>query len=390
MSIKEENGHLKIAIATGTRADWGLLLPLARALRDADVCIEVLATNSHLMQQLGHTVDEIRADGFEPAAMIPAEGTADEVCAMALTGFSRQLRADRPDALVILGDRIEMLGAATAALLEGVPIVHIAGGTVSEGAFDDSIRHSISKMATLHLVETDTCRNRLIQMGEDPQSVINTGAIGVYNVLQTPRMSRAELEESLGSPLPPDFILATLHAATLDSSSPLEQMREFIAALEDVMAENSRLGVLFTYPNNDVDPAPQIHAIEDFARRNPGRVVAVASLGRVRYMTALGMACAVAGNSSSGIVEAASMGLGILDVGCRQQGREAPPAVYHVGASRREIAAGLGHILTPEFRKMARQRINPYFRDNTPQIMTRAILEYPFSPYPKKKFHTLQ
>ena len=247
---------MKIAIATSTRADWGLLLPLARELASRDHDISVLATGMHLMPSLGHTVDEIAACGFDPLR-IHAEGDMAHSAAAALTGFAGALSSLQPDCLVLLGDRFEMLGVAAAALSLGIPIAHIAGGTASEGALDDSVRHAITKMASLHLVETDLCRRRVVQMGEDPAKILTCGAPGVWNALNVPLMSRAELEGSLGASLPPHFFVATLHPATLEAASPLKRMQDFLDGIGDFMLSNPDYGVILTYPNNDVDPAPQ-------------------------------------------------------------------------------------------------------------------------------------
>ena len=377
---------MKILIATGTRADWGLLLPLVRELRSRGTEITVGATNMHLDPALGHTVDEIRADGFDPVE-IPASGTAPTVTAQATVGFADLFNRERPDCAVILGDRFEMLGAATAALLSGVGIVHIAGGTVSEGAFDDSIRHAITKMATLHLVETDRCRDRVIRMGEEPERVVTAGAPGVYNVMRVPLLSREELERSLSFTFPKRTLLVTLHAATLDPVSPVDRMRDLIKVLEEFMDNDPEIGVLFTYPNNDTDPRPQILMIEEFASRHQERVAICPSLGRVRYLSALQACVAVVGNSSSGLVEVPSAGIPTLDIGIRQKGREAGPSVLHCGASAEAIRAGLARVLGEEMRRVAAKRINPYYRPDTPAIMADAILNYHWEPFPQKRFY---
>lgn len=377
---------MKILIATGTRADWGLLLPLVRELRSRGTEITVGATNMHLDPALGHTVDEIRADGFDPVE-IPASGTAPTVTAQATVGFADLFNRERPDCTVILGDRFEMLGAATAALFSGVGIVHIAGGTVSEGAFDDSIRHAITKMATLHLVETDRCRDRVIRMGEEPERVVTAGAPGVYNVMRVPLLSREELERSLSFTFPKRTLLVTLHAATLDPVSPVDRMRDLIKVLEEFMDNDPEIGVLFTYPNNDTDPRPQILMIEEFASRHQERVAICPSLGRVRYLSALQACVAVVGNSSSGLVEVPSAGIPTLDIGIRQKGREAGPSVLHCGASAEAIRAGLARVLGEEMRRVAAKRINPYYRPDTPAIMADAILNYHWEPFPQKRFY---
>lgn len=377
-----------IAIATGTRADWGLLHPLATELRRRAADVKVIATNMHLLEECGHTVDEITADGFGPFATVPTTGNPGEITADALKGFHRLLSDIRPDAMIALGDRFEMLGAASGALLSGVPIVHIAGGTVSEGAFDDSIRHAITKMASLHLVETKLCADRVRQMGENPEDIVVTGAIGVYNTLHVPLMDKTALEESLKFNLDGEVITATLHAATLDPIPPIEQMQNLIAALEKEISRRN-LKIVFTYPNNDVNSTSLIKAIEEFAARHPDNVCAIPSLGRVRYLSLLRQSVAVVGNSSSGLVEVPSAGIPTLDIGVRQQGRECGPSVVHCGSNLHEIMNGLELILSDDFRRIAAESHNPYFRENTPEVMAEAILAREWKPYPKKKFHII-
>lgn len=377
-----------ILFASGTRADWGLLSPLIHALRKKGAKVGVAATNMHLRPECGLTVNEIRADGFEPVAEIPLAGPPAAMTAMATSGFAELFNRIVPKAVVILGDRFEMLGVATAALLTGVPVVHIAGGTVSEGAFDDSIRHAISKMATLHFPETEQCRLRLLAMGEDPQCVVTAGAIGVTNVLATPLMQRDEFEQSIGMAISGTLIVATLHAATLQEMDPEMQMQAFLSGLSTAMRNDPQLQVLLTYPNNDVDIFPMIRRIEEFAATwGKLRVAVVPSLGRVRYMTALSLASAVAGNSSSGLVEVPSMGIPTLDVGPRQAGRECGPSVLHCGMQPHEIAKGIEMVLSPDMKDLASKRENPYHRPDTVSLMAEKIMNFHFTRFPQKKFH---
>jgi len=372
----------RIAIATSTRADWGLLSPLASALREAGAELLIYATNMHLLPGMGETWREIESDGFDIAARIPVSGDKTEIAAGTVSGFGRIFRHDRPDAVVLLGDRFEMLAVATAACLCGVPVVHIAGGTVSEGAMDDSLRHAITKLSTLHLPETPLCAERIISMGENPENVIVSGALGVYNAFNITPLTLPELEASLGFNPGKDFLIATLHAATLSPLAPETQMDEFLKAI----GEFPDLGFIITYPNNDTDPAPLISRIETFAATHRN-VHAVPSLGRVRYMSALRYARGVIGNSSSGIVEVPSAGIPVLDTGIRQKGREAGPGVLHCGSEASEIAAGIRRILSPEAAAVTAGRENPYFREDTPGIMCREIMSYPFTPFPSKRFY---
>lgn len=379
---------MKIGFATGTRADWGLLQPLAALLRQRGADVRIVATHQHLMPEMGSTIEEIRRDGFEPDFRIPASGSPAQIMAQAASGFAEALPRLAPDALVILGDRCEMLGVASAAMLTGIPVVHIAGGTISEGALDDCVRHAITKMATLHFPETDLCARRILQMGEKPEHVITTGAIGVANSLSVKRMTLEELAASLGGWNPgKKFLVVTLHAATLEEGDPLEIQQMLLDALAGMPAD---WRFILTYPNSDIYPVPLIASLHDFEQRMEGRVKVVASLGRVRYLSAVALSRGVAGNSSSALVEVPSLGVPSLDIGMRQQGREHGPSVIHAGASPGEIAEGIGKLVSEQMQQIAAQRINPYSRPHTVETMADAILSYPFKPYPVKTFNICQ
>lgn len=380
----------KIAIATGTRADWGLLSPVARALSERPDCqVRVLVTNMHLLPRFGDTIREITDDGFTDARRVEmplsTDTPLDTVNAMAgaMKGMAEALTEYRPDCVVILGDRFEMLATATAAMMTGVPIVHIAGGEISEGAVDDSIRHAITKMAWLHLTATEPYRRRVITMGEEPERVINTGAIGVWNMLHSPRPSRSELERSIGFSLPPGSLLVTYHPATLDPVDPGRRCRELLAALDNFAGRH----ILITYPNNDARGKIIIDLIEDYARQRPGGVKVIPSLGRQRYTAALQCVAAVVGNSSSGIVEVPSMGIPTVDIGMRQRGRIAGPSVIHCGDSAYEITAAIARALTPEMAEVARTAPNPYARPDTLNVMVEAIATAPLGV--TKHFHDI-
>lgn len=366
-----------IAIATGTRADWGLLLPLARELRARGYEPAIIATNAHLIAGLGNTLAEIEADGFAPAATVPLRGDAPEAVADATEGFARVLRDMRPECMVILGDRFEMLGAASAAMLLRISLVHIAGGNVSEGAYDDAIRHCISQMATLHLPETPLCAERLqrmclnARMGED---IICAGSPGVYNALNTPLMTREQLTESLGFDPGSRFLVGTLHAATRDNVGALERMQAFLTALQEVLNEDDALKLILTYPNNDVDFEASVGAMHEFADANADRVLVIPSLGRVRYLSACAISKGVIGNSSSAVEEIPSLGVPSLDIGIRQQGRECAPSVVHCAADAASIADGIRTILSPDIQAKASLRVNPYFQPATPTVQADAIL----------------
>lgn len=377
---------MKIAIATGTRADWGLLSPLAQELsKKRNVEIYILATNMHYLPEYGFTWKEIVADGFKIAADIPTSGTPAEITSQTISGFDNIFKKNAFDCCIILGDRFEMLGVATAAILNKLHIVHIAGGEISEGAFDDSMRHAITKLSTLHLTETEEYRNRVIQMGEEPNRVINTGAIGVHNAINVEIMPLNELEQSINFTLSDKCLLVTLHPATLEKASPTEQMQNLLTALGSM----PEYKLLFTLPNNDENSAPMIDLINKYRDNNPQRMCVVPSLGRIRYLSALRYVTAVVGNSSSGLIEVPSAGIPTLNIGIRQQGRTAGKSVIHCGTSVDDIIVGLKNVTSEETRNMARIARNPYAQPDTLKQMCEAILSFPFEKYQYKRFHNL-
>lgn len=381
-----------ICFATSTRADWGLLSPVARAMRDEpDTRVRILATNMHLMAEYGNSADEIRADGFEIDAAVPmrldGEGEAARVRAMAqcMAGTADALERMRPDAIVILGDRYEVLAVASAAAVMRIPIVHIAGGEVSQGAVDDDIRHAITKLSALHLTATEAYRRRVVQMGEMPERVVNTGAIGVWNIMNRELMTREELEANLGFSLEGPLAVVTYHPATLADADPAECFAELLAALD----EHPQLRAIITYPNNDAGADGLIPMIEAYAAARPERVLAVPSLGARRYLSVLREAQVVVGNSSSGIVEVPSTGTVTVDVGPRQQGRLCGPSVLHCAEGREAISTAIARALSPEMQAVAARRDNPYHRPDTLALMVRAISAFLRTPPPHKHFHDL-
>lgn len=381
----------KILIATSTRADWGLLRPIAEVLRDASWCrLQILATNMHLLPAYGMTVDEISEAGFNVDARVEMDYESDDeasrVHAMAkcLSGTADAMTRLHPDAAIILGDRYEMLAVASAAALMHVPIVHIAGGEISEGAVDDSIRHAITKLSELHLTATELYRRRVIQMGENPCRVINTGAIGVWNTLNQPLMSREELADNLDFDISEPFAVVTYHPATLDKESPRDKCRAMLYALD----RYPFLKLIITYPNNDARSQGIIDELRSFSADRPDRVLLVKSLGMRRYLSALQYASVVIGNSSSGIVEVPSMGIPTVDIGIRQRGRIAGPSVLHCGDTSDDIAIAVGKALSPEFQAVAKRKQNPYHRPDTLLKMVSAIKAFADSlPAQPKTFY---
>lgn len=382
-----------ICFVTSTRADWGLLKPLVLALKTSDqVTVSVIATNMHLDERYGHTVDEILADGVAVDACVPMSPDSDDevsrakAMAQCMAGIADAFEAIKPDVLVVLGDRYEILAVASAAAVMHIPVVHIAGGEISEGANDDSFRHAITKLSRLHLTATEAYRQRVIAMGESPDTVINTGAIGVWNAFNTPLMTADELGADLGIDFKRERVaLFTFHPATNDmSSTPARQIEAILEALRRF----PELTYVMTYPNNDAHGADIIRCVESFAASGDVKVVAVKSLGMRRYQSLLPLCACVIGNSSSGIVEAPSAGVPTVDIGIRQRGRIAAPSVLHCEASTESVAACISEALSPEVRALASLRENPYYKADTLAGMVDAILRFMRSlPLEPKKFY---
>lgn len=366
---------MKIAVVTGTRADWGLLHPLVNELTERGERPMVIATYAHLFPEMGDTIQELVEDGFPPMMSVPTRRPAPEAVADAVTGFTKAFSFLKPDITVILGDRLESLGVATAATLAGVPIAHIAGGTVSSGAIDDVFRDAISQLATLHFPETEKGRRRLLLMGAKGENVVTAGALGVFNALHVPIVEPSELDKHLDFELGDQFLLGTFHPATArGTKEPIEQMKIWLDGLEETLDSNPGLRMLLTFPNTDTDPTALLSRLFTFRSSFPDRVKVTPSLGRVRYLNAARYAAVVAGNSSSGLVEIPSLGTPVVNVGERQEGRQCSKAVIHCDLDSRAISKAISYSLTTNAKLLAESTPNPYFRENTPGVIASRIL----------------
>lgn len=379
----------KICIVTSTRADWGLLSGVARELRAYEtVELQIIATNMHLDPRYGMTVDEILEDGFQVNERVEMNARSASALDTAvatgkcLGGVAKALNRLKPDLLVILGDRYEMLAVATAATIMRVPIAHIAGGEISEGAFDDNIRHALTKLASLHFTATDAYRNRVISMGENPAHVFNTGALGVYNIIHEPVIPKAELERFIGIDINASTLLVTFHPATMDPIPVEERCEALLQALDGFIGSH----VIFTYPNNDPEGEVIIKMIRDYEARYPGRVAVVPSLGRRRYLSSLHFVSAVVGNSSSGIVEVPTMRIPTVDIGIRQQGRIAASSVIHCDGEADDIHQAISFALSPAGKRLALETDNPYAKRDTVNRIVDTLATIRISELSSKRF----
>lgn len=382
----------KICFVTGTRAEYGLLSRLMRLVADdKDLQLQIIATNMHLMPEYGETYKEIEADGFHIDRKVymnkPTDDATGIIVSMAeeMKGMNDALIKLNPDILVILGDRYEMLVVATVAMLRRIPIAHLHGGEISEGAVDDSIRHSITKMSSLHFTSTEEYRRRVIQMGEQPERVFYVGAIGVENLKQVPLMSKQDLEASLNFTFNGNTILVTYHPVTLGYRSPKDEINDFFLALDAFPS----LKVLFTMPNSDQGGEVIRRAIEGYCSRHGDRCSCYSSLGLKRYLSALRYVAAVVGNSSSGLLEVPSAHIPTLNIGERQKGRTHGESVFDCGSDTNSIIAGLNTILSDEFREVAYKAANPYEKENTAQNIFNVIATYPLDKLHQKIFYNL-
>jgi UDP-hydrolysing UDP-N-acetyl-D-glucosamine 2-epimerase len=353
----------KIAVLTGSRAEYGLFRPLLDELeRDSGFAVSLIVTGTHLDARFGMTVAEIEREGRRIATRVPlpldddSELGVSRAMAAALAGVAAALDAERPDVLVVLGDRYETLAAACAALLARVPLAHLHGGELSQGAADDAMRHAVAKMAWLHFPATPGAAARIEQLGEDPARVFTVGALGIDNALRRPRLSRSELEGELGPLFGPTTALATFHPVTLEESSGAQQIGELLSALDDFPESHT----VFTLPNADAGNRAVAAAISRYCDAHPDRARAFASLGSRRYLSLLGWADVCLGNSSSGVIEAPSLGTPTVDIGERQSGRERASCVLHCEPQTAAIATTLRRALAPDIQRLARSCPNPY------------------------------
>ena len=384
----------KICVVTGTRAEYGLMSRLIRLINDSDKTqLQLIATNMHLSPRFGNTYLEIEADGIKIDKKVPiiddnAPDTAVETLysmSRALSGFAVAYNELKPDLIVVLGDRYEILAAATAALIERIPVAHLHGGEITEGAYDDAIRHSITKMSQLHFTSTEEYRKRVIQLGEQPERVFNVGALGVENIKKLPLMGKEEIEKEIDFKLDDKTILVTYHPVTLGNRTAKEDIDDFIAALD----ERKDLRVIFTMPNSDTGGQFIVDAIKEFVTKNSERAKAFKSLGVLRYLSVMSQVAAVVGNSSSGLLEVPSFGIPTLNIGDRQNGRIAAESVYNCASDKVSVLDGLDVVLSKGFSELAHVVCNPYEKDNTAEEIFKIISTCPLEQLNQKHFYDL-
>jgi len=368
----------KICVITGSRAEYGLMSRLMQLIKeDNDLQLQIIATNMHLSPEFGLTYKEIESDGFtidKKVHMLLSSDTADATAksvGIGVIGFADAYEDLKPDMIVVLGDRYEILAAVSAALFFKIPVAHLYGGDITEGAYDDIIRHSITKMSHLHFTSTEEYRRRVIQMGENPETVYYVGALGCDNIRQVPLMNKEELEKSLNFPVDRKTILVTFHPVTMESNTAETQFKELLSAIESF----NDLRIIFTMPNSDTDSRIIMNLIKEYVAKNPQKAIWFTSLGMKRYLSVLQYIGSVIGNSSSGIAEVPSFHIPTLNIGNRQKGRIAAASVLHCLPVEDDIKEKLAIITKSGYFESLKNVVNPYDKPNTAQEIVRIIKE---------------
>ncbi len=353
----------KICVVTGTRAEYGLLYWLMKEIsQDHFFEFQLVVTGMHLAPEFGLTYKQIRSDGFEINAKVEMLLSSDtpvgvsKSIGLGIIGFADVFEDLKPDIIVVLGDRSEIFAAVSAAMIARVPVAHIHGGETTEGAYDESIRHSITKMSHLHFTSTEIYRNSVIQLGEQPQYVFDVGAPGIDNIKRLKLMSRDEFEKSINFKLGKKNLLVTFHPVTLERSTAKKQFLDLLVALNEL--EDTY--IIFTKANSDVDGRVINSMIDEYVQSNSENSIAYTSLGQLRYLSAMQFVDGVVGNSSSGLIEVPSFHIGTINIGDRQKGRIKAASVIDCLPTYNSIKFALTELYSAEFNAKLKEVQNPY------------------------------
>lgn len=382
-----------ITVLTATRAEYGLLSPIIRALIECrKFNIRVVVTGAHLSPEFGLTYKEIEKDGFEIDRKIEILLSSDTPSAisksmgMAMIGFADYFAERKPDALLVLGDRYETLAVCCVAMNARIPIIHLYGGETTEGAVDEGIRHAITKLSYLHLTSAEEYRKRVIQLGEDPTRVFTVGAIGIENIMKKKLLEKQELSERIGVSLDRPYAVITFHPVTLEGNSAEHQCRELLRAL----AMHPEMDYIITKTNADADGRIINKMFDNYSRMN-SNVAVFESLGAIRYLSAVKYACMVIGNSSSGLIEVPSFRIPTINIGDRQKGRLKAASVIDCIPDADNISKAITYARTKEFLEISREVRNPYGDGNTSKKIVEAVVSMMSSKIDlKKKFYDME
>jgi GDP/UDP-N,N'-diacetylbacillosamine 2-epimerase (hydrolysing) len=381
----------KICVVTGSRADYGLLRFVMQGIKeDADLVLQVVATGMHMSPTFGLTYREIEADGFNIDAKVETLSSSDTPVGIAesmgkgLSGCAAVFRRLQPDVILVLGDRFEIFAATAAALVAKIPVAHLHGGETTIGAFDEAFRHSITKMSHFHFVAAEEYRQRVIQLGENPDHVFLVGGLGVDGVKNISLLSKDEIESSLGVKFQSKSLLVTFHPVTLEDETSEVQMKELLSALSDL----SDTTLIFTMPNADTGGLVLIKMIQEFVSQNANSF-AFTSLGQLRYLSCMAQVDAVIGNSSSGLIEAPAFKKGSINIGDRQLGRLQASSIINCKPEKKLIGEAIRRMYSSEFQRSLVKTINPYGEGGASARIVEILRTESLAGIVKKTFHDL-
>ncbi|MEY8414985.1 UDP-N-acetylglucosamine 2-epimerase [Tissierella praeacuta] len=385
----------KICVVTGTRAEYGLFRPLIKRIKEDDeLQLQLIVTGMHLSPEFGLTYKEIEEDGFiidEKVEMLLSSDTPvgiSKSIGLAMIGFTDAFERLKPDMVVVLGDRYEIFAAASTAMISRIPIAHIHGGETTEGLIDEAIRHSITKMSYLHFTSTEEYRQRVIQLGEEPNRIFNVGAIGIESIKKLKLLKKDALENSINFKFGLKNALVTFHPVTLEDGTSKEQFQELLNALDRF----SYLKIIFTKSNSDTNGRIINSMIDEYVEKNKQKAIAFTSMGQLRYLSAMKYVDLVIGNSSSGIIEAPSFNVPTINIGDRQKGRIQGETIIDCATVENEIYKAIKLGLSDDFKQTIKSVINPYGEGNTSYLIVQRIKQSFFldSINIKKKFFDLE
>jgi len=382
----------KICVITGARAEYGLLYPILKKINNhSSLELQVISTCMHLSPEFGLTYKEIEIDGFKidwKVEMLLSSDTPVGIAksmGLATIGFADAYDHLQPDIIIILGDRFELLSAASAALVARIPIAHIHGGEVTEGAIDESIRHSITKMSHIHFTSAEVHKERVLQLGENKNNVYNFGAPGIDNIIDFSLLSLKDFEKAINFKLSTRNILVTFHPVTLEKSTAGEQFKNLLSALNLLTG----VTIIFTKANADTDGRIINQMIDKFVLNNPSSTVAFTSLGQLRYLSAIQFMDGIVGNSSSGLIEAPTFKVGTINIGDRQQGRVRAKSVIDCEPLVEDISIALKKLFSKSFKASLKKVINPYGEGGTSKKIVEILSKKSLKNIIKKKFYDL-
>lgn len=383
---------MKICVVSGTRAEYGLLYWTMKAIQDnSNLELSVCVTGMHLSPEFGLTYKQIESDGFQIDGKIEMLVSSDtsvgisKSIGLGLIGFADFFERTKPDWILVLGDRFEIFAAVTAAMIARIPVAHCHGGEATEGLIDEAIRHSITKMSHLHFTSTTEYRNRVIQLGEQPDSVFHVGALGIENINRLNLLNKEEFESSIDFKLSNLNFLVTFHPVTLDNASAEQQFVELVQALS-VFKEAK---IIITKPNADHDGRVIIKLIDEFVSKNPTNAISFITLGQIRYLSAIKHCQVVIGNSSSGLIEVPSFKKPTINIGDRQQGRIEAKSVISCKPEKKSIIEAINLALSEEFQNQLPNIKNPYGEGNSSVKILDTILSKSINNILKKKFYKI-